>query len=262
MARELTGSEQARRAGLWDEVRPQALVPRERDPVTGSLKDLTDPEGGVKDRRTENSRTEVASSVSPAPRVPKGRWPAVAAAGAVALVLGVGGAVALANRDSDGTASDPGTTGAAGPGATATTGGGPASTSPTPTGPVGPQDRSYEGTMTSTVPGSGSSTFPIRVGVSCTDTECTLLGWSPSGRRIRWAPGETVVTQTLPQIGVVTNMCEGKESFSPEGTWVMTVTDDALSFTATFPEETAQCGGGSSVGTSGIAYAFDGTRTT
>ncbi len=261
MARELTGSQQARRAGLWDGVRPEALVPRERDPVTGSLGGHADSDGGAKDRRTESSRAEASSSMAPGPRLPRGRWLAVAAAGTVALVIGVGGAVAVANRDTADNASGTGTTGAAGPGATPISPNAPASPSPTPPRAVGPQQRSYEGTMTTTVPGSDGSTSPMRVGVSCTDTECRLLGWSPSRRFITWAPGETVVTQTVPQIGVVTNMCEGTEDFSPEGSWVMTVTDDALSFTATFPEETAQCGGGSSVGTSGIVYEFDGSRT-
>ena len=96
MARELRGSDQARRAGLWDEVRPEALVPAERDPLTGSLTGSADSDGGAKDRRTESSRSDASPPAGP--RWVRGRWPVVAAAGAVALVVGVGGAVALANR--------------------------------------------------------------------------------------------------------------------------------------------------------------------
>ena len=260
MARELTRSEQARRAGLWEEVRPEALVPKERDPVSGSLRGQGDSDGRAKDRRTESSRSESPSSSTSAPRFSKGRWGAVTAAGAVALVLGVGGAVALANRDTDATGSGPGSTGAADPGATATTGGGPGSASPTPTGPVGPQDRSYEGTMTSTSGGADALTSETSIGVVCTETECFVVGWSLSGRRMSWPAAETTVTGTLPKIGEVTNICEGAEPFAPEAEWALSVTDDALRFTVSDEEETAPCADGGSAGAGGSVIEFDGKR--
>ncbi|WP_377639858.1 hypothetical protein [Oryzobacter terrae] len=232
MGRELTGSEQARRAGLWDEVRPEALVPRERDPVTGSLARSADTDGGAKDRRTESSRSEAPAPSAPrhAPVV-RPRWVLVAAAGAAALVVGVGGAVALVNRDADdagrGAApADPTPTGTAGPS--------PSSGSPGQTdAPVfaGPDERFYRGTLTSIsdegdVLSSGEQ--PVRV--VCTDT-CELF-FIGNRREVTWPLEETDVTVVLPQEGDGSDLC-GDGDFSQKETWVISVSEEDLDFTST-----------------------------
>ncbi|WP_377639862.1 hypothetical protein [Oryzobacter terrae] len=254
MARELTGSQQARQAGVWDRVRPEALVPRERDPVTGSLSGRRDADGGVKGRRTEAGPTGASTPVTPA-RVPKGRWPAVASVAAVALVIGVGGAVALATRDSG-----PGRNGAVGPTTTAANPGSSPGSTPRSVSPSALQERSYTGTMTSTSQEGGSQTTPMSVGVSCTDTECRLVGWSMSDRPMTWAPAATSVTGVLPKIGEVTNICDGAQPFAPQAAWAMTISDDALDFTVSNEKVSAGCPGGGSAGAGGSVIEFDGTR--
>ena len=258
MTRELTGSEQARRAGLWDGVRPEALVPRERDPVSGSLSGRTDSDGGGKDRRTESTRAEASTSTALRPGMPKGRWLAAAAAGIAALVIGVGGAVALANRGFD----DPGTTrtGATGPGASPVGPSGSVNPTGMPTAPPADQERSYTGSLTATSEeGSISSTETI--GVFCSATECNLTGWSISGRRLTWGPGESVVSRTLPQVGEVADMCESMSDFSPEAVWAVTVADDAMSFRFSHDEATTPCGPNSTMMIGAAVYEFDGVRT-
>ena len=253
MARELKGSDQARRAGLWDEVRPEALVPAERDPITGSLTGSADSDGGAKDRRTESSRSDASPEAGP--RWVRGRWPVVAAAGAVALVVGVGGAVALANRG-DGPRS-------AGPSPTATTAPPPASAgSPTSPGPVvgglGFDERLYSGTLTSISEGDvlSSGTAPARV---LCEEECRLLSIA-TAREVTWPLGQTDVTVTLPQEGDISAWC-GDGEFRPEEAWEISFTEDDLTFTRTSTAASVTCPDGVTSSLPSGTFTFSGTRT-
>lgn len=255
MARQLRGSEQARRAGLWDEVRPEALVPGERDPLTGSLTRSADSDAAAKDRRTESSAADGSPRTGPRPHPVRawGRWPVVAAAGAAALVIGIGGAVALANGD----AGDPGSAAPAPTGTLPPTG----SASPTQPGAVavgGLDERLYSGTLTSLSEGEvlSSGTFPVRV-ICLDECELSVIG---SRRTVTWPRDDTDVTVLLPQEGDVAAWC-GDGDFSPAESWRITMTEDALGFTKTSPAAEAECPDGTTSSLPNSTVEFSGTRT-
>lgn len=256
MARELRGSEQARRAGLWDEVRPEALVPAERDPVTGSLTRSADSDGGAKDRRTESSGPDTSPPTRSGRHPARAwrRWPVVAAAGAAALVIGVGGAVALANRDADGP-------GSAAPTPTGTPASTAAGAPPTPPGTAvvgGLDERLYTGTLTSSSEGDvlSSSTAPARI--RC-EEECRLFSIAIS-RAVTWPLGETDVSVTLPQEGTIAAWC-GDGSFRPEEVWDISFTEDDLSFTRTTTAASVKCPDGVTSSLPSGTFTFSGIRT-
>jgi hypothetical protein len=171
VADRLHASGQTKRARSWKTVRPEALVPAEREVATGKLlgRQATERQSESKDRRDERDGRR------PPRRRPTGRALAVAGTALAVVVAGSGIALALTrdNNPAQPTAARSPSGGPAG-----TPAGGPSTTSQPGTGPTtgaGSGVRVYRGTVTVTWGPSTSSNTSV-VQVLCTPSGTCVTG--------------------------------------------------------------------------------------